>query len=204
MRAVDNLTFTAYKSHITGLLGHNGAGKTTTMSILTGLFPPTSGTAIVNGYDIHTDIDEVRHSLGICPQYNVLFDRLTVAEHMLFTAMLKVCSVCVCVCVQCVFVFVFVCMNFHLFFFVFFSLFFFLSINMYLSHTFLSFKHFQGMSEAAAKAEIDTYIHDVGLEEKRNCYADTLSGGQKRKLSVVLAFVGGSEIVILDEVSKLC
>lgn len=43
-------------------------------SILTGLFPPTSGTALINGYDIHTDIDSIRKYLGMCPQHNVLFN----------------------------------------------------------------------------------------------------------------------------------
>lgn len=42
-------------------------------SILTGLFPPTSGTAYINGRDIRTDMDVIRSSLGMCPQYNVLF-----------------------------------------------------------------------------------------------------------------------------------
>ena len=78
-----------YKDQITVLLGHNGAGKTTTMSMLTGLLPPTSGTAFINGYDVTTDIDLVRRSLGICPQHNVLFDRLTVSEHLKFFALLK-------------------------------------------------------------------------------------------------------------------
>ena len=53
-----------YEGEITALLGHNGAGKTTTISMLTGLFPPTSGNAIVNGYDILYNIDGVRKSLG--------------------------------------------------------------------------------------------------------------------------------------------
>ena len=44
-------------------------------SILTGLFPPTSGTATINGHDIRTDMDVVRQELGLCPQHNVLFDR---------------------------------------------------------------------------------------------------------------------------------
>ena len=78
-----------YKNQITVLLGHNGAGKTTTMSMLTGLLPPTSGTAHINGFDVTTDIDLVRRSLGICPQHNVLFDRLTVNEHLKFFALLK-------------------------------------------------------------------------------------------------------------------
>jgi len=49
-----------------------------------GFFPPTSGTAIVNGFDIRRDIDRVRKSLGLCPQHNVLFDDLTVQEHLVF------------------------------------------------------------------------------------------------------------------------
>lgn len=87
--AVDGLNLNLYQGQITSFLGHNGAGKTTTMSVLTGLFPPTSGTAIINGCDIRTDIDLVRKSLGICPQYNVLFGRLTVQEHLWFYASLK-------------------------------------------------------------------------------------------------------------------
>ena len=71
-----------YRGQITALLGHNGAGKTTTMSMITGLFPPTSGTAIVNGCDVTTDVKGVQRSLGICPQHDVLFDTLTVGMHM--------------------------------------------------------------------------------------------------------------------------
>ncbi|XP_030852679.1 phospholipid-transporting ATPase ABCA1 isoform X2 [Strongylocentrotus purpuratus] len=87
--AVDNLSVNFYEGQITSFLGHNGAGKTTTMSILTGLFPPTEGTAYIYGRDIRTSIDEIRHSLGMCPQHNVLFDKLTVAEHLWFYARLK-------------------------------------------------------------------------------------------------------------------
>ena len=87
---MDHLTLKMYKGQITALLGHNGAGKTTTMSILTGLFPPTEGTAHINGFDVVEDMDLIRYSLGICPQHNVLFDRLTVSEHLSFFARLKV------------------------------------------------------------------------------------------------------------------
>ena len=73
--AVDGLTLNLYEGQITSFLGHNGAGKTTTMSILTGLFPPTAGTAYVYGCDIRMDMDKIRRSLGMCPQHNVLFDR---------------------------------------------------------------------------------------------------------------------------------
>lgn len=66
--AVSGLTLNMFDDQITVLLGHNGAGKTTAMSMLTGMFPPTSGTANINGYDIRTNIQKARSSLGYCPQ----------------------------------------------------------------------------------------------------------------------------------------
>ncbi|KAM4533545.1 retinal-specific phospholipid-transporting ATPase ABCA4-like [Odontesthes bonariensis] len=87
--AVDGLSISFYESQITALLGHNGAGKTTTMSILTGMFPATSGTATIYGKDIRTDMDSIRLSLGMCPQHNILFQHMTVAEHILFYSLLK-------------------------------------------------------------------------------------------------------------------
>ncbi|KAM4611576.1 phospholipid-transporting ATPase ABCA1 [Polymixia lowei] len=143
--AVDGLSIEFFENQITSFLGHNGAGKTTTMSILTGLFPPTSGTALIHGYDIHTDMDNIRKHLGMCPQHNVLFNELTVEEHIYFYARLK------------------------------------------------------GRSHDEVKAEMDQMIKDVGLPHKRKDLARNLSGGMQRKLSVAIAFVGGSKIVILDE-----
>ncbi|XP_035906185.1 ATP-binding cassette sub-family A member 3-like [Anopheles stephensi] len=87
--AVDGLNLRMFENQISVLLGHNGAGKTTTMSMLTGVFSPTSGTALINGHDIRTDIDGVRSSLGLCPQHNVLFDEMTVDEHLKFFSRLK-------------------------------------------------------------------------------------------------------------------
>ncbi|KAM9280081.1 retinal-specific phospholipid-transporting ATPase ABCA4 [Cariama cristata] len=87
--AVDGMNITFYEGQITAFLGHNGAGKTTTMSIVTGLFPPTSGTVLIGGLDIQTHMDSIRHRLGMCPQYNILFNHLTVAEHILFYSQLK-------------------------------------------------------------------------------------------------------------------
>ncbi|XP_055529126.1 phospholipid-transporting ATPase ABCA1-like [Wyeomyia smithii] len=87
--AVEGLSFNMFEGQITALLGHNGAGKTTTMSMLTGMIRPSSGTAIVWGHDIRYDMKRIRNSLGYCPQHNILFDRLTVKEHLYFYGRLK-------------------------------------------------------------------------------------------------------------------
>ncbi|XP_076468710.1 phospholipid-transporting ATPase ABCA3-like [Babylonia areolata] len=143
--AVKDSTLTMYEGQITVLLGHNGAGKTTTMSMLTGFISPTSGTAYVNGYDIRTDITNVRSNLGLCPQHNILFDTLTVDEHLTFFARLKGCP------------------------------------------------------QSEIPAAVAHMAKEVGLESKRSAQSHTLSGGQKRKLGVGIALIGGSKIVILDE-----
>ncbi|CAG8580036.1 3827_t:CDS:2, partial [Racocetra persica] len=87
--AVKEVTFAVDTNIIFGLLGPNGAGKTTLISILTGLYPPTSGSATINNYDIHTNMREVYMSIGVCPQHDILWDDLTVGEHLLFYARLK-------------------------------------------------------------------------------------------------------------------
>ncbi|CAF1531317.1 unnamed protein product, partial [Rotaria sordida] len=89
VHAVSNLSMNIYNGQLTALLGHNGAGKSTTISMITGLIPPTDGQIIVNGFDIATSMDNVRNILGLCPQYNILFDHLTVREHLRLFAILK-------------------------------------------------------------------------------------------------------------------
>ncbi|XP_008193592.2 phospholipid-transporting ATPase ABCA1 isoform X1 [Tribolium castaneum] len=86
---VKNLDLEMYEGHITVLLGHNGAGKTTTMSMICGIIPPTSGTAVVNGHDVRTNAQKVRESMGLCLQHNVLFDNLSVEEHVVLFCKLK-------------------------------------------------------------------------------------------------------------------
>ncbi|CAL1546203.1 unnamed protein product, partial [Lymnaea stagnalis] len=89
MIAVRGVTLDVYKDHITVLLGPNGAGKTTAVSIITGLLPPTSGTAFVNGFDIKKNIKQVRENIGLCPQHDVLFPKLNVREHLYFYCKLR-------------------------------------------------------------------------------------------------------------------
>ncbi|XP_013360552.1 PREDICTED: ATP-binding cassette sub-family A member 7 isoform X2 [Chinchilla lanigera] len=143
--ALRGLSLDFYQGHITAFLGHNGAGKTTTLSILSGLFPPSGGSAFVLGHDVQSSMAAVRPHLGVCPQYNVLFDMLTVDEHVWFYGRLK------------------------------------------------------GLSAAAVGPEQDRLLRDVGLIPKRSTQTRHLSGGMQRKLSVAIAFVGGSRVIILDE-----
>ncbi|GBM33337.1 ATP-binding cassette sub-family A member 3 [Araneus ventricosus] len=86
---VNDFSLNIYQGQITALLGDNGAGKTTTINILTGLYTPSSGTASINGLDILTETTRARRGLGVCPQHNVLYDTLTVEEHLRIYAAMK-------------------------------------------------------------------------------------------------------------------
>ncbi|CAK4080889.1 unnamed protein product, partial [Aphanomyces euteiches] len=87
--AVKGMNLTMYKNQITCLLGHNGAGKTTLISMLTGMIPVTSGDATINGLALNDDFSEIRQSLGMCPQHDVLYPELTVQEHLMFYGKIK-------------------------------------------------------------------------------------------------------------------
>ena len=79
--AVNSLNLEVPKGSIFGMLGPNGAGKTTTIKMLTCLIQPTSGQAIVGGYDVQKNPDEVRNLLGMVPQQVSLYKDLTVMEN---------------------------------------------------------------------------------------------------------------------------
>ncbi|VFQ98820.1 unnamed protein product [Cuscuta campestris] len=143
--AVKSLQLTLYENQILALLGHNGAGKSTTLSMLVGLLPPTSGDALVFGKNILTDMDEIRKSLGVCPQYDILFPELTVKEHLEIFANVK------------------------------------------------------GVSEDTIDNLVTEMVDEVGLADKLNTVVRALSGGMKRKLSLGIALLGNSKIVVLDE-----
>ena len=88
---MDELSFNLYENQIFALLGHNGAGKTTTINMLTGLFPPDtdSGDSTIYGAGVLNNMGDVRKTLGVCPQHDVLFDQLTCKEHIVFFSLLK-------------------------------------------------------------------------------------------------------------------
>ncbi|XP_031714357.1 ATP-binding cassette sub-family A member 12 [Anarrhichthys ocellatus] len=145
--AIENLNVSFYEGHVTSLLGHNGAGKTTTMSLLTGLFPPSSGTIEVYGRDMQSNIDEVRRELGVCMQYDVLFDHMTTKEHLLLYGEIKAPH--------------WSCKELH--------------------------------------EQVREILEETGMHAHRHKRVGTLSGGMKRKLSISIAFIGGSRLVVLDE-----
>ncbi|EWS72165.1 ABC transporter family protein (macronuclear) [Tetrahymena thermophila SB210] len=144
-RAVDQINLQMYSGQVFSFLGHNGAGKSTTISMLTGMIPPTSGTAYIKGLEITKDMDKIRSILGVCPQHDILFDSLTVKEHLYLFAVLK------------------------------------------------------GIPFREISNAVEKIIKDVDLVEKTNSLSSSLSGGQKRKLSVAIAFIGESQVVLLDE-----
>jgi ATP-binding cassette, subfamily A (ABC1), member 3 len=88
-KAVKDIDLDCYEGQITVILGHNGAGKSTTFNMLTGLLPPTHGGAQVYGKSIGTEMNDIRHSLGVCPQHDVLWPALTVMEHLQLFAEVK-------------------------------------------------------------------------------------------------------------------
>ena len=73
------------------LLGPNGAGKSTTINCLTGVLPATAGEAVVHGSSTthHGGLDRVRGVMGVCPQFDVLWDNLTGREHLLLFGAIK-------------------------------------------------------------------------------------------------------------------
>jgi ABC-2 type transport system ATP-binding protein len=82
LKAVDTLDIKVEPGEIFGLLGPNGAGKTTAISMLCTILKPTSGTATVNGFDIVTEANKVRKSIGIVFQEPSVDDRLTARENL--------------------------------------------------------------------------------------------------------------------------
>ncbi|KAG1702498.1 hypothetical protein DVH05_009448 [Phytophthora capsici] len=146
--ALKNVSFGVRKGEIFGLLGPNGAGKSTTLSILSGILSPTSGDAYVGGsISVANNPQAVRQSLSVCFQQNILYDDLTVWEHLSLVCALKAT----------------------------------MGVKTVSEQTWYS------------------KLQQFGLDEKRDALAKTLSGGQKRKLSLVLSLLDQSRVLLLDE-----
>ena len=89
LKAVNNLSFKVEKGTIWGLLGPNAAGKTTTMRILTGYLPATEGKAVVAGFDVFDQQNEVKRITGYLPEHVPLYPEMTVRSYLDFVAAIK-------------------------------------------------------------------------------------------------------------------
>ncbi|KAF2273591.1 putative ABC transporter [Westerdykella ornata] len=138
IKAVNDVSLAPVKGQIVLLVGANGCGKSTTLNAIAGIGDVTSGSICVNGCG----------GIGICPQRNVLWDHLTVAQHAQIFNRIKSTTI-----------------------------------------------------NPSVESELDQLIYECDLSRKKKAYSYTLSGGQKRKLQLVMMLTGGSRVCCVDEVS---
>ena len=168
------------------------------LPFVSGMTSSSSGKAHVFGYDVNdsNEMEEIRKMTGICPQHDVLFDELTPAEHLRFFARIRDGPHSDSAAV--------------------------LDRNSSLVGQILKLKRRQsqacikvccpncvaevegclitrGMPEEKISGEVKSILGDIDLAEKADELAGSLSGGQKRKLSVGIALIGDPKIIFLDE-----
>ena len=148
--ALNNISFNLYKEEIFALLGHNGAGKSSLINILSGMINSTSGKVLYESKNIleKSNMENFRLKLGICGQNDVLFEDLTVYEHLEL------------------------------------------------------FSIFKGVKNENIPNEIKKISVGFQLTEIENIIAKNLSAGQRRKLSIAIALIGGNDVIFLDEPSS--
>jgi ABC-2 type transport system ATP-binding protein len=89
VQALDQVDFEVHQGEVVGFLGPNGAGKSTTMRILSCFISPTSGSAMVHGYDVFDNPLEVRRKIGYLPQRAPLYPEMNVWEYLEFTSQVR-------------------------------------------------------------------------------------------------------------------
>ncbi len=82
--AVNDISFSIQAGEVFGLLGPNGAGKSTAISVMTCLFPPTSGQVSVGGHDVVREADQVKRMIGVVPQDLALYPTLSARDNLIF------------------------------------------------------------------------------------------------------------------------
>ncbi len=82
VHAVQDVSFSAPDGLITGLLGPNGAGKSTTMRLIAGALEPDTGSAVIDGFDTHTQRLEAQRRLGVLTDAHGLYQRLSARENV--------------------------------------------------------------------------------------------------------------------------
>lgn len=144
--AVDHLSLQVRRGEVFGFLGPNGAGKTTSIRMMCGLLRPTAGEVLVEGKSLGAQGGAgLRSRVGICPQENILWSKLTCFEQLVFSA------------------------------------------RMY------------NVPGHLARKRADNLLGRMGLGEKRNKLAASLSGGMKRRMNVIMALMHDPAILVFDE-----
>uniref|UniRef100_A0A663M5Y7 ABC transporter domain-containing protein n=1 Tax=Athene cunicularia TaxID=194338 RepID=A0A663M5Y7_ATHCN len=145
--ALRGLSLNIYEGQITALLGHSGSGKTALLNVLSGFSKPSAGSAMIYNYSVSElwDMEEIRGMIGICPQFNLHFEALTVKENL------------------------------------------------------RTFAHIKGIQQKEVEQEVQKVLAMLDLTNLQDLHADTLSGGQKRKLSLGIAILGNPQVLFLDE-----
>jgi ABC-2 type transport system ATP-binding protein len=142
-RVVRDVSLSVEQGRICGFLGPNGSGKTTTLRMLCGLLTPDSGTGTCLGFDILKQSEEIKRRTGYMTQRFSLYEDLTIAENLDFTARVY------------------------------------------------------GLDRR--RERVDQSLDRLGLEDRRNQLAGTLSGGWKQRLALAAAILHDPQLLLLDE-----
>ncbi|KAG0089085.1 hypothetical protein BGZ93_010054 [Podila epicladia] len=143
--ALRSMSFGVEKDTVLGLLGPNGAGKSTMIHLLTGLYKPTSGGAFVAGANIHDQMALVHSRTGVCPQHDILWGDLSIADHLLFYSRLR------------------------------------------------------GVPPSLEQQAVAYAMASVSLTKFRDRQVKSLSGGERRRVSIAISILGDNRVVFLDE-----
>ncbi|KEG07341.1 putative ABC transporter [Trypanosoma grayi] len=188
--AVDHMHWDLVEGEISVLLGHNGAGKTTLMNMMTGMMKPKGGDCYIYGHSIRNSLGAARQEIGFCPNgagKTTLMNMMTgmmkpkggdcyIYGHSIRNS-LGAARQEIGFCPQHNILWPDLTCHEHLTY----------------------FSSIKGLSGDAQKEAIEQMLEGVDLQDKRDYASSALSGGQKRKLSVAIAFVGGSRLIFLDE-----
>lgn len=146
--AIKNNSFGVSQGDIMGLLGPNGAGKSTTFNILTSLIPKTSGSVKMKGIEVDKGIMDIYQHVGICPQFDAIYEPLNVRDHLELFGRMK------------------------------------------------------GLSDEKLEETIEYFLKVMQLKDYEFVASEKLSGGNKRKLCVANALIGGPDLQFFDEPSS--